>query len=161
MLYKIGITEQGDASLDFKWFRDATHYDGMVLITKNITGKFMEKVLFLMNNGYSEIVIHATCTGWGATVIEPGAPTYCEQLRKLQMLLEKGFTIKNCVLRIDPIFPTMVGVARVRKVLNAAYDIGVLPDMRVRISLLDEYKHVKDRFRNLGYNSIYGERFFS
>lgn len=53
----------------------------------------------------------------------------------------------------------MVGVARVRKVLDAAYDMGILPDMRVRISLLDEYKHVKDRFRSLGYNPIYGERF--
>ena len=48
---KIGITERGDAGLDFTWYNavKTNKVDGAVLITKNITSEFTDKVLELHN----------------------------------------------------------------------------------------------------------------
>lgn len=157
---KIGITERGDAGLDFSWKDKLNHVDGAILITKNITDRFFHQVLTAHENGH-KIIIHAGCTGWGSSIIEPCVPPYTWQLNQLKKLTDMGFPINRCVLRIDPIFPTEKGLKRVCEVLDYAFNIGLLPQIRVRISVLDEYKHVKSRFKQLGYDPIYGKSFYA
>lgn len=69
---KIGITEYGDAGVDFRWENKLKEIDGVILITKNLNDTFIKKVL----NHMSEIpiVVHCTCTGWGHTRMEPNVP---------------------------------------------------------------------------------------
>lgn len=45
LIMKIGITEAGDASLDYSWVNKLQEIDGAILITKNVTDKFIETVL--------------------------------------------------------------------------------------------------------------------
>lgn len=157
---KIGVTERGDASLDFAWYDKLNTVSGAILITKSITDDFIEKVLSAYNNGH-KLIVHATCTGWGQSVVEPNVPLYQTQLSQLQKLIQKGFPMEQCVLRIDPIFPTKNGLKRVCEVLDMAFNMELLPKMRVRISVLDEYPHVKQRFRELGFAPIYGSSFYA
>lgn len=153
---KIGITEQGDAGIDFGWY-DAVKNDevnGAILITKNITPRFRELVLEL-HRDYKNIIVMATCTGFGGTIIEPNVPPYKKQLDSLKELIDKGFPASLCVLRIDPIIPTKKGIQRVREVVEYANKLGILRQMRIRISILDEYPHVKERFHQAGIPSVY------
>lgn len=155
---KIGITERGDASLDYSWVApvENNEVDGVVLITKNLTPKFIDEVYRLHNMG-KKIIVHATCTGWGGTMVEPNVPIYTEQLMAMKDLLDMGFPYNRLVLRIDPIIPTPNGVARVCEVLNDALALDILPGVRVRISVLDEYKHVKERIKAAGKKPFYPE----
>lgn len=156
----IGITERGDAGIDLSWYqkiKDKT-VDGAVLITKKMTREFIKKVIELHKSGY-KIVVHHTITGWGASKIEPNVEQYEWELHMLKALIDLGFPKENCVLRIDPIFPTENGLKRVEKVIEYAYKLDCLPP-RIRISILDEYKHVKERFKEAGFQPIYGEKEF-
>lgn len=155
---KIGITERGDAGLDYGWMPKLNEVDGAILITKNITDDFIRHVT-LLNSRHYPLIVHATCTGWGGTVIEPMAPEWRKQLRQLKELIDEGFPIERCVLRIDPIFPTNRGLERVCDILDQAFVTGLLPRMRVRISILDEYPHVKKRFQRIGMAPVYGKEF--
>ena len=158
---KIGITERGDASLDFSWYGKLKtgRYDGAILITKNVSSEFIDKVLELHTKGH-KIIVHATCTGWGAGPMEPNVPPYYYQIESLKTLIDCGFPIEQCVLRIDPIIPTDSGLRAASNVLTEAFRTGLLPKIRVRVSVLDEYKHVKERLKALGYAPFYGEKSF-
>ena len=150
---KIGITERGDASLDYSWVNKLNSVDGAILITKNITDKFIDAVLPHKNH----LVIHATCTGYGQTVIEPNVPPYREQLKQAQKLVDNGFPIDNIVIRVDPIIPTAKGIALAGQIIMRAYLIHGFK--RFRISVLDMYPHVRERFRLADLPLPYGENF--
>lgn len=154
---KIGITERGDAGINLSWVAKVNQVDGMILITKNITEMFALNVLDLHRKGY-KIIVHCTCTGYGGTELEPHVPPYQAQLFALASLIHEGFPAENCVLRIDPIFPSEKGLNRVREVINyfIALNTGVT---RVRVSIVDEYNHVKQRYRERGWNPLYGNNF--
>lgn len=153
---RIGITERGDAGIDLSWAGKLQYgnFDGAVLITKNITGGFAENVLKLHAMG-KKMIVHCTCTGWGGTMIEPNVPQYREQIDRLEALCAAGFPMENCVLRIDPIIPTENGMKQVRGVLAYAKEKDIIPAMRIRISVFDEYRHVKERFRALNIQPCY------
>lgn len=157
---RIGITEQGDAGLDFSWFNKLTlhRYDGAVLITKHANDKFIDYVKILINY-FPNLLIHIGCTGWGGTWLEPNVPPYQIQLEQLQKLLDSGFPADHIVLRIDPIIPTAYGLTAADNVLHAFSNMNT-GIRRVRISLLDEYKHVKERIRNLNHTPFYGNSFY-
>ena len=125
---KIGITEYGDAGVDFRWENKLKEIDGVILITKNLNDTFIKKVL----NHMSEIPIgvHCTCTGWGHTRMEPNVPDYKQQLAQMKKLIESGFPASRMVLRIDPIFPTEKGVKRVFQMLNYYHSLG-LPEIEI------------------------------
>lgn len=154
---KIGITERGDAGINLAWVSKVNTVDGMILITKNLTEMFCLQVLNLYSKGY-KIIVHCTCTGYGHSELEPNVPDYKIQLNSLKNMIDRGFPADHCVLRIDPIFPSERGVNRVREVLNyfISLNTGVI---RIRISLVDEYKHVKERYRQRGWNPLYGDNF--
>lgn len=151
---KIGITERGDAGLDLSW-KDKVHaMDMSVLITKNITNSFKQAILDKMST--DRLIVHCDCTGWGGSWLEPNVPPYHEQLSRLKNLIDEGFPKDQCVLRIDPIVPSNEGLCTFRLVLDMARSLGLLPDMRVRVSILDEYMHVKNRIKAMGRkNSFY------
>lgn len=156
---KIGITERGDAGIDLSWFSKIENHEvnGAVLISKNFTEDFEQKVLNLHKRGY-KIIVHCTCTGFGKTKLEPNVPEYKEQLQKLKNLIERGFPAEQCVLRIDPIFPSEKGLNKVKKVLN--YFISLKTGVtRIRVSIVDEYRHVKERYRAFGWKPLYGDNF--
>lgn len=163
---KIGITERGDAGWDLSWhqiLKNDTTYDGAVLITKYVTDTFIEKVMDLYNNGYP-LIVHSTITGWGSTEIEPGIHDYHVQLANTQKLLMAGFLVQNLVIRVDPIWPTTGGLKRAGEVIEEAKAMKLLSvdsnTARLRVSILDEYRHVKERIKAMGHMPVYGERFF-
>lgn len=154
---KIGITERGDAGLDYTWVTKLNKMDGVILITKNLSDKFIQTVTDCYKS-YPNIIVHAGCTGWGHTAFEPNVPNYKTQLNQLKKLADAGFPTNHIVLRIDPIFPTPNGLKRLQEVLQYFDTINASlsqPIARIRISIYDEYKHVKERLHNAGYHTAY------
>lgn len=145
---KIGFTERGDAGLDTRWFeRVKTHdCDGLVAITKNLTDDCCEKLLRLTASGFP-VVLHAGITGIPKSV-EPGTPDTRTSMNRLRLLVDNGFPADRIVLRIDPIVPVGKGFDYVGTVLQSTHDHGFLPGLRVRVSVLDNYPHVRARFEN-------------
>lgn len=155
---KIGITERGDAGIDFSWIDKIPDMNLTILITKDVNDTFRNHVLRLHGLGH-RLVVHATCTGWSGTFMEPNVPEYTAQLDNLKALVDAGFPKTQCVLRIDPIVPATFdgvnGLDRVHDVIAYARKLGLLPSMRVRVSIVDEYRHVKERLRKMGFHTIY------
>lgn len=148
---KIGITEAGDASLDYTWVTKAPEMDMMILITKNITDKFIREVLPFTH----KTIVHATCTGYGGTRIEPNVPKYTAQLDQVRKLIAYGFPAEQIVVRIDPIIPTEKGLVFVEKIVEY-----IQPDIkRFRISVMDNYPHVKERFKEAKFPILYNGEF--
>lgn len=152
---KVGITERGDAGIDLSWKSKLNNVDGAVLITKNITNEFINTVM----SSKIPLIVHCTCTGWGGSSLEPNVPKFTVQLNQLKKLIGSGFPSNNCVLRIDPIFPSETGLSKVEQVLNTflSMKLGV---SRIRISIVDEYKHVKERYKEHNWHPIYQNRFY-
>lgn len=153
---KIGITERGDAGIDMRWASKMDTVDGAVLITKHITDEFIYRVM----RCNKPIIIHCTCTGYGGSQLEPNVPIPEKQILKCMEFIDKGFPASYIALRIDPIFPSPKGLKKLDDVLSlysrTLYYKGVT---RIRISIVDEYKHVKDRYAQQGWPSLYGNNF--
>ena len=152
---RIGITERGDASRDFSWTQTINNVDGAILITKHITPEFIQRLM----QCNKPVIVHATCTGWGGTWLEPNVPTYENQLNNIIQLIEAGFPKNRIVLRIDPIIPTEEGIQRFRHVIDKAYSLKLIPDLRIRISVMDQYPHVRQRLLSSGHNLFYNGSF--
>lgn len=138
----IGITERGDAALNMSWTKKLHTVDGIIAITKNLTDEFIEKTTRLHKQN-ERIIVHATCTGWGGSYLEPNVPHPETQIHNIKRLIQKGFPESRIVLRIDPIIPTPEGLERVSRVIEMMREENL--DLRIRISILDEYQHVKRR----------------
>lgn len=155
-MFKVGITERGDAGLDLSWVDKLL--DLNILITKSVNDKFIEKLMESHNSGY-KIILHATCTGLGGKKIEPNVPAPEWTHSQVVDLIEAGFPAEQIVLRIDPIIPTERGIETAQNVLELFRDIEIL---RVRYSFLDMYPHVKERLRQAGlpvrYESFHAPR---
>lgn len=159
---RIGITEYGDAGLDFRWENKLNStkvkvpFNGAILITKNINDAFIEKVL----TQTKPLVIHCTCTGYGGTILEPNVPDFKTQFNNLEKLINKGFPKDRIVIRIDPIVPNDEYLLKTKEMLDyfISKDLGL---NRFRISVLDEYKFVKKRLSDVGLSPIYGNYNFT
>lgn len=149
---KIGITERGDPSLDFSWVEKAAEMDGIILITKNLTDKVIRNVLPFID----KTIFHISCTGFGGTIVEPNIPEYTDQLEQAFKLKHWGVPIERIVIRVDPIIPTAVGLKRAVNVIEKASEIGF---KRFRISLVDCYPHVRERFLKANLKLPYGNSF--
>ena len=151
---KIGITERGDAAIDFSWVDKLSKVDGAIIITKNLTDKFIET--FLEQSKVHNLILHCTCTGWGSSIFEPNVPKARTQIDQLKKLIDLGFDPNKVVFRVDPIIPTEAGLHRVRDVLTyfLSLDLGI---SRIRVSVYDEYKHVKERLIENGFTPCYDE----
>jgi DNA repair photolyase len=133
----IGITERGDAALDTSWLDWVNKGKPAILITKN-PGKLFEHLESHMN-----VIVHATITGHGGTVLEPNVPNYLESLSSLLGIIAK-IGLERIVLRVDPIILTEKGKEVAKLVITTGRWFGI---KRIRISFLDNYEHVKERFK--------------
>ena len=132
---RIGITERGDAGIYFQdVLRKLPTVDGAILITKD--------PIILLNSFHMlepyKIIIHATITGYGGTIIEPHVPSPDETLPAYKELV-KRLGPEKVVLRVDPIIPTPKGI-------EVASGIVAHAQGRFRVSVLDLYRHVINRF---------------
>ena len=136
-MMKIGITERGDAGLDFSWTMKLEKFN--IIISKNLNNQLIENLIEFRD----KIIFHHTITGWGKSILEPNVPLLHESYDRFLQLINDGFNIKQYVLRIDPIIPTKDGLEKAKLVLEQFKDSGV---KRVRFSFFDMYPHVKERF---------------
>lgn len=154
---KFGITEAGDAGIDLSWVEKLKTVDGAILVTKNITPKFMRAVLELFWEGKDNFILHVTCTGWGGTKMEPNVPHFSKQLQAADFLIKFwGFPAEKVVIRIDPIIPTKMGLRLAETVFYQACQMGF---RKFRVSVLDMYPHVRERFIAAGRELPYGNNF--
>lgn len=137
---KVGITEAGDAGIDFSWVDKL--YDINIIITKHLTVK-NEQLLNALLCNKGKIILHCTCTGYGGTEMEANVPTPEEVHEGVKHLIGAGFPESQIVLRTDPIIPTEKGINTVRRVWDMFSDTGI---SRCRYSVIDMYPHVKERF---------------
>lgn len=149
--YRIGITEAGDAGIDLSWVHKISTVDGAVLITKNLTPEFCSEIKDREN-----IILHATITGYGGTLIEPNVPIWRDELDTLYNLVVSGFPSSRVVVRIDPIIPTREGLNLANQVFQASINTGF---RRFRVSIVDMYRHARERFLSAGIKLPYDERF--
>lgn len=152
-MLKIGVTERGDAALDLSWSKKLDKVDGAILITKNVNEQFKEEVM----KHKDKVIVHCTCTGLGGTVYEPNVPTWQKQISNICDLVSRGFPSKQVVIRIDPLLPTNNGMLDIAEQVVEASSIVF---KRCRISLVDMYPHVRNRFL---WNQLllpYGDSFY-
>lgn len=145
---RIGVTESNEIAYNLDAFDRL--YKGNIIITKRLTDKLIEKLIEYKN----KIILHCCVTGMGGSKVEPFVPTPQKTLEKLHKLLDGGFPTSHIVLRIDPIVPTRKGVETAMGVLRLFRGLGI---KRVRISFLDNYKHVRERFKEIGVELYNGE----
>ena len=132
----IGVTERGDAALDYN---EATYkarklnVAGAILITKspNILIDLLRDRPFP-----TPFVVNCTITGFGGEPIEPNVPKPEVALKAYHDLIAM-YGGQRVVLRVDPII-----------LEGRAMPIIKLAEGRVRISFLDGYAHVRERFAN-------------
>jgi len=152
--YSIGITEAGDAGVDLSWEKKLEKVDGAILITKNVSRDFRAAV---MRNS-SKVIVHATVTGFGGTVLEPNVPLARESLENVMLLLCDGFTQERVVIRVDPIIPTEKGLNTALATIEMFMAEGF---SRYRISVIDMYQHVRERFIKNGLPLPYGDKMYA
>lgn len=78
-LYKIGVTEAGDAGVDLSWEEKLDDVDAAVLITKCVSPDFFDATL----RHKDKLIIHTTVTGYGHSILEPNVPIYMRSLQQL------------------------------------------------------------------------------
>lgn len=133
----IGITETSDPAFHLEIFDNLK--EGNIIITKSLTDKLIEKLL----EHSEKCILHATVTGMGGSKVEPFVPTMEKSVKQIKKLIVGGFPVNQIVLRIDPIVPTEKGIETALNVIETFKGLGI---DRVRVSFLDMYKHVKERF---------------
>ena len=150
---RIGTTEIGEIAFNLDAFDRL--YKGNIIITKRLTDKLIEKLI----EHKDKCILHVTCTGMGGTKIEPLVPDQITTRNKVAELIDKGFPVEQIVLRIDPVVPTEKGTTTAIGVVLLFEGLGI---KRVRISFLDMYKHVKERFKENGVQipDVYGSDWF-
>lgn len=151
--YKIGITEAGDAGLDLSWVNKLDTVDGAIVITKCVTYPFYDAVLA----NKDKLVVHATFTGYGHSVLEPCVPPPYDEFDAIMVLERAGFPKEKIVIRVDPIIPTSKGIETAKNVIETFMDVGF---SRFRVSIVDMYPHVRERFKTAGLPLPYGEHGF-
>lgn len=150
--YKIGITEAGDAGLDLSWANKLDTVDGAIVITKTPNNAFIREVL----KHKDKLIVHATITGNGGSIIEPNVPNVETTYQAIEKLRHNGFPIEKITIRVDPIIPDK------EHIKNAAYVIDKFASSgyrRFRVSIIDMYPHVRQRFVDAGIELPYGGNF--
>lgn len=140
-MVKIGITERGDAGVDFSWVDKLLPIN--IIISKNLNDGLINAPI----EHKDKIIFHMTCTGYGETALEPNVPNWAWTHSQIKKLIDSGFPVEQIVLRVDPIIPTKRGIERAEDMLENFMDTGI---RRVRYSFIDMYPHVKKRFKDAG-----------
>lgn len=153
-LYKIGITEAGDAGVDLSWVEKLGRVDAAVLITKCVSPDFFDAAL----EHKDRLIVHATITGYGHSALEPNVPTPYEEFAAIMELVKAGFPMEKIVIRIDPIIPTEKGLSVAYRTMISFMEMGF---QRYRVSVIDMYPHARSRFKKAGLPLPYGDNGFA
>ena len=130
----IGITEGADPTINSNWTNWVREDNPAILITK------APRLLLSLLEGDENIIVHCTITGLGGTILEPRIDNPDLSLKAYHELCTM-FGKEKIILRIDPIIPLWDGGYKITPGLIAKEAEG-----RVRISFMDQYDHVKNRF---------------
>lgn len=153
-LYKIGVTEAGDAGVDLSWEEKLDNVNAAVLITKCVSPDFIDAAL----RHKDKLVIHTTITGYGHSILEPNVPTPYEEFAAIMELVKAGFPMRRIIVRVDPIIPTEKGLSVAYSTMISFMEIGF---QRYRVSVIDMYPHVRKRFKEAGLTLPYGDNCFA
>lgn len=131
---KIGITEACDPTINFKWIDWVRNGKPAILITK------MPRLLLPMLQKSDNIIVHCTITTFGCSIVEPNVDFTKDSLVAYHQLC-KLLTPERVVLRIDPIIYWYWDSRKIyyKQLIDEA-------EGRIRISFLDLYSHVLNRF---------------
>jgi hypothetical protein len=142
---KVGITERGDAALDLSWKEAVLGGLPTILITKDplALSRHIEKDM--------NVIIHCTITGYGGTRLEPNVIPPDMAVKGLMRLVDI-LGIERLVLRIDPIIPCKFEIKRIN--IKDLIPEKVYSVIRRRVSFLDNYDHVKKRFKKAGLKAL-------
>ena len=151
---KIGITERGDGGLDFSWVDKIKDLKACIVISKNINDKLIKHLL----ENKSKIILHATITGYGGSILEPNVPYAEWNFSQLNKLIAQGFPKEQIVLRLDPVIPTPKGLQVAQRVLDI--NASTIKINRIRTSMIDMYSHVWERFKKAGLYHPYNGNFY-
>lgn len=132
---QIGITERVDPTINLKWVSWVQAEKPAILITK------MPRLLLPLLNGEENIIVHCTITGLGGGLVEPKIDPWTISLEYYHYLCNL-LGPERVVLRIDPIVYRDYWKEDVLKLLVKG------AEGRVRISFLDLYHHVEERFKD-------------
>jgi hypothetical protein len=141
---EFGITESGDPVFDDSWIKWVEKGRPAKLVTKDAKELISRYGRALFSR---KILIDATITGYGGSVIEPGVPRPDDELAYLNDL-PAGWK-KKITIRIDPIIPLPEFVDRSLKVQSKAVQCGFRD---FRVSIMDYYRHVRERFGRISYD---------
>ena len=144
----IGITERGDAALTKEWYSWVyKNHQPAILITKDPRKLVKENRSLFFGEVKGNVILHATITGLGGTPIEPGVTNYKEQLNYLSDCLQNpDFHRERLVIRQDPLIPFFIQDPEYQGAVTEIAKFASNNGLRYRISFLDYYNHVKDRF---------------
>jgi hypothetical protein len=132
----IGVTEGADPTINLKWTDWVASGKPAILITK------MPGLLYPLLKADDNIIVHCTITGMGGSAIEPGIGGLDGSLKAYHRLCGL-LGPDRVVLRIDPIIPGLAPIVGLQELAQEA-------EGRVRISFMDLYPHVKQRFAQAG-----------
>jgi len=139
----IGITERGDAGLDFSWANKIDKYRFCILITKNLNDEFINLV-----ENRTNVIVHANITGYGGSKLEPNVPKPDWSINQLGKLIQSNFPLDKIVLRVDPIFSSDKGLDTSLNIMQQGINMGI---SRIRFSFIDtHYRHLQRRFHDAG-----------
>lgn len=138
----VGITETYDPCFVPDW--ETKLLDANIIISKELNDEMIEKLLITQDR----VIFHHTVTGHGNFILEPGVNTFVEEFQQFKKLIERGFPISHYVLRVDPIIP--LNDVCLHKTISVLYLWALYlrtnnQRLRCRISMIDMYKHVRER----------------
>lgn len=126
----------------------------LLLITKNLPGCL--KILGTADTLHIPTQIHCTITGLGDTLIEPHIPAPNIMVEESIKVIEKyRINPEAITVRIDPLIPELLDkqISLIPYILDAFANTGVRD---CRVSIVDYYPHVRERFDKLGIKHPYG-----
>ena len=145
-MQRIGVTEQGDAGLDFAWVPWVAAGNPAILISKNPASVAARLAQMRRNGSPTTVIVHATITGNGGTALEPHVPATEKALAGFARLVAL-LGAERVVLRVDPIPGTPEGLGAALNVIRQARAIAAT---RVRVSWMDHYPHGNARMAAAG-----------
>ena len=140
---KVGITNSGDAGLDFSWTNRLLKAN--IIITKYLTPDNTRLIEELVKHK-AEIILHIGCSGYGQSCMEPNIPAPETILEGFKLLIAEGFPVENVVLRTDPIIPSIPCLKLTENVWKMFADTGI---KRVRYSIINLYPHTQDKIKQV------------
>lgn len=140
---QIGITETFDPCFVDGW--ETKLLEANIIISKELSDEMIEKLLITQDR----VIFHHTVTGQGNSILEPNVKSTEFEFEQFKKLISRGFPISHYVLRVDPIMLfNQTCLNNVRKVFDLWSDYAQtnIVKIRTRVSIIDLYNHVIERF---------------